>query len=162
MIFFLLQNGLVTSDTEGKINIWSLGQLREPIESLNLNNHVSALTVAEGDTIICGDDNGDLYSISASSIVTSRASTGTSRRAIKKFDTTENNHFSLVSSIAAKSTQGSTSSKSMARGFAKGSAGLVLSCGLDWTTKIWAPAHSDNPILSFLSHSYDYSCDVQW
>ena len=139
-----------------------MGQLREPIESLNFPSRISALSVAENDTIICGDDNGDLYSISASSITASRASTGASRREVKKIETTENSHFSLVSSIATKNVSVATSAKSMVKGFAKGSAGLVISCGLDWTTKLWAPAHSDNPVLSLLSHSYDYSCDVKW
>ena len=81
---------------------------------------------------------------------------------MKKFETLENNHFSFISAISAKNFAGSTLTKSMARGFAKGSSGLVLTCGLDWTTKIWAPAYSDNPILTLLSHSYDYFCDVQW
>lgn len=155
-------SALVTSDSEGKINFWSLGQLREPVESIKLPSKVSALSVAEGGTIICGDDSGDIYSISAASTSVSRSSSGVSRRVVKKFETLENNHFSFISAISAKNFAGSTLTKSMARGFAKGSSGLVLTCGLDWTTKIWAPAYSDNPILTLLSHSYDYFCDVQW
>merc|ERR1712154_326197 len=27
---------------------------------------------------------------------------------------------------------------------------------------LWAPAYTDKPILTLLSHSYDYMCDVQW
>ena len=50
----------------------------------------------------------------------------------------------------------------LSRGYVRGVHGLVLSCGIDWTTKLWAPAYTDKPILTLLSHSYDYMCDVQW
>jgi dynein intermediate chain len=50
----------------------------------------------------------------------------------------------------------------LSKGFARGAHGLVLSCGVDWTTKLWAPAYADKPLLNLLSHSYDYMSDVQW
>eukprot|EP00814_Leptocylindrus_danicus_P016553 CAMPEP_0116021180 /NCGR_PEP_ID=MMETSP0321-20121206/10230_1 /TAXON_ID=163516 /ORGANISM="Leptocylindrus danicus var. danicus, Strain B650" /LENGTH=660 /DNA_ID=CAMNT_0003491995 /DNA_START=96 /DNA_END=2078 /DNA_ORIENTATION=+ len=154
-------SALVTSDTEGKLNFWSLSNLREPAESLTLSSsNISALSVsADSSSILCGDDNGSLYSIMASSAAATSTSARSSKRLQKKFETSdETGHFSMITAIAAKNGGGSNRSGQ----FAKGAAGLVLTCGVDWTTKVWAPAYSESPVLSFLSHSYDYMCDVQW
>jgi dynein intermediate chain len=73
------------------------------------------------------------------------------------------NHFGMVTAVATRVLpRNDTTIRAMSRGFLRGSSGLVLSTGVDWTTKLWAPAYTDQPLLSFLSHSYDYMCDVQW
>jgi len=79
-------------------------------------------------------------------------------------------HFGMVTGLSTKKTSmlpkaGSGSGSggvSLSRGFVRGANGLALSCGVDWTTKLWAPAYSDKPLMNLLSHSYDYMCDVQW
>jgi dynein intermediate chain, cytosolic len=50
----------------------------------------------------------------------------------------------------------------LTKGFLRGSGGLVLSAGVDWTVKLWAPGYRDTPLMSIVSHSYDYMSDVQW
>jgi len=80
-------------------------------------------------------------------------------------------HFGMVTGLSTKRTSmlpksgsgaGGAGGVSLSRGFVRGANGLALSCGVDWTTKLWAPAYSDKPLMNLLSHSYDYMCDVQW
>lgn len=73
-------------------------------------------------------------------------------------------HFGMITSVSAKQiAMGATSrSAGLSKGFLRGSGGLVLTSGVDWTTKLWAPAYSDEPLMSWVSNSYDYMSDVQW
>jgi dynein intermediate chain len=77
-------------------------------------------------------------------------------------------HFGMVTSVAARPIINSSnsprlsSSEGIFKGFLKGVGGLVVTTGVDWSTKLWAPAYKDRPLMSFLSNSYDYMCDVQW
>ena len=74
-------------------------------------------------------------------------------------------HFGMVTGLSTKTMPKSGSDEDgvgLSRGFVRGAKGLALSCGIDWTTKLWAPAYSDKPLMNLLSHSYDYMCDVQW
>jgi WD40 repeat protein len=79
-------------------------------------------------------------------------------------------HFGMVTSVATHrhATSGvggssSSSSRAMRRGFLRSVHGMALTTGVDWSTKLWAPAfREDAPLLSFTSSSYDYMCDVQW
>jgi WD40 repeat protein len=76
-------------------------------------------------------------------------------------------HYGMVTAVSAKTlkrgmTAGSSATAGIAKGFLRGSGGLVLTTGVDWTVKLWAPAYRDTPLLSWLSNSYDYMCDVQW
>ncbi|KAL3772142.1 hypothetical protein ACHAW5_000197, partial [Stephanodiscus triporus] len=78
----------------------------------------------------------------------------------------ETGHYGVVTGIAARNVVpalrtprgGATTTPSAAssRGFSRGLAGLVVTTGVDWSTKLWAPAHRDRPLTSFLSNSYDY------
>jgi len=172
-------SGLVSADTNGKVNFWSLANLRDPAESINLTgSNVSSLAVApETNSIIVGDELGGIHTILAQNINSATAgatssaarSSSTSRRAVKKMNgghTDNNGHFGMITGISTKvlprSNTSSHRSGSVARGFLRGSNGLVLTCGVDWTTKLWAPAYKDDPILSFFSPCYDYMADVQW
>lgn len=172
-------SGLVTAATDGQLNFWSLANLRDPAESLMVRGNISSLAVApEGNAVICGDENGSLHTIVASSGAAAASSAGggtsssrssTSRRTVRKLDVGEDGagHFGMVTAVATKVSprnSGGTASgsRAMSRSFLRGSSGLVLTCGVDWTTKLWAPAYTDKPLLSFLSSSYDYMCDVQW
>lgn len=97
----------------------------------------------------------------ASSASATSTSARSNKRVQKRFETLDDTgHFSMMTAIATKS--GACGGSNRSGQFAKGAAGLVLTCGVDWTTKVWAPAYSESPVLSFLSHSYDYMCDVQW
>jgi len=78
-------------------------------------------------------------------------------------------HFGMVTAVAARSTaqQGGAGARAgggglLSRGFLRGASGLLVTTGVDWTTKLWAPAYKDGPLMSFLSNSYDYMCDAQW
>jgi dynein intermediate chain len=80
-------------------------------------------------------------------------------------------HYGVVTGVAARNVVpalrtprgvGAIPSTSASRGFSRGLAGLVVTTGVDWSTKLWAPAHRDGPLTSFLSNSYDSMCDAQW
>ncbi|KAL3827180.1 hypothetical protein ACHAXA_006735 [Cyclostephanos tholiformis] len=84
----------------------------------------------------------------------------------------ETGHYGVVTGITARNAvpalrtprTGTTTTPSAAasRGFSRGLGGLLVTTGVDWSTKLWAPAHRDVPLTSFLSNSYDYMCDAQW
>lgn len=169
-------SGLVTADTNGKVNFWSIGNLREPAESIQINDSLSCLTLApETDALIFGDGNGGLQTVQASATSQGQRS---SRRTVKKFidpnsieddsgSTSKSNnkyHYGLVTAISAKTIPSGASSRSvgLSKGFLRGSGGLLLSSGVDWCVKLWAPAYNDQPLMSWVSHSYDYMSDVQW
>ncbi|KAL7472951.1 hypothetical protein ACHAXS_013336 [Conticribra weissflogii] len=86
-------------------------------------------------------------------------------------------HFGMVTAVATRSsamnvrnsprlsnkeTTSSGLGGGLSRGFLSGVGGLMVTTGVDWSTKIWAPAYSNMPLLSYLSNSYDYMCDAQW
>ncbi len=84
----------------------------------------------------------------------------------------ETGHYGVVTGIAARNVvpalrtprvgQTTIPSAASSKGFSRGLGGLVVTTGVDWSTKLWAPAHRDAPLTSFLNNSYVYMCDVQW
>ena len=105
---------------------------------------------------ICSGATGDILGGDSSS----SSSNNTTQKSI--------GHYGMITGISTKRTGSfrnniiGTGSGSITNGFPRGSGGLVLTCGVDWTTRLWAPAHSDRPLLTFMSGTYDYMCDVQW
>lgn len=165
---FLYQSGLMTTSLDGRVNFWSLSNLRDPAESITVGDGVSCFAVApESESILLGDENGALYSISAAS--QSPSGQRTSRRQVKKLETTDAEgenfgHYGMVTSLSTKllKARSTTRTGGLSKGFLRGIGGLVLSSGVDWTVKLWAPAYSDKPLVSLVSHSYDYMSDVAW
>ena len=169
-----------------------MNNLIEPAESLKIpNGHLTSIAVApESQSIIAGDECGSMYAIISSSVTnaggsgsrtsstsgdsaTSSSTSSSSRRTIRKLTSTQKQqvgndafigHYGPVTGLSTQLTSkvDSVSGISLSRGFARGCKGMVLTCGVDWTTKLWAPAYSEKPLLNLLSHSYDYMCDVQW
>jgi len=149
-------SALLTSATDGKINFWSLSNLREPAESLSVKANISMVGVApESNALLCGDESGKIHAVIPPSDKSS-----SSKRTVRVLDSGEDGHFGMITGLSTKVPP--KSGGHLARGFLRGSSGLVLTCGVDWTTKLWAPAYTDKPIQSYVSHSYDYMCDVQW
>jgi len=151
--------GLVTSSADGRVNFWSLSSLREPVESIQVGKSVSCFAVMpETEGLLLGDENGSLFAAQRSS-----------RKQVKEFETKDENgenlgHYGMVTSLSAKTLKKGSASRSagLAKGFLRGSGGLVLSSGVDWTVKLWAPAYTDLPLTSLVSHSYDYMSDAKW
>lgn len=166
-----------------------MNNLIEPAESLKIpNGHLTSIAVApESQSIIAGDECGSMYAIISSSVTntggsgsrtsstsggSATSSSSSSRRTIRKLTSTQQQvgndafigHYGPVTGLSTQLTSkvDGGSGISLSRGFARGSRGMVLTCGVDWTTKLWAPAYSEKPLLNLLSHSYDYMCDVQW
>eukprot|EP00956_Cyclotella_meneghiniana_P012465 scaffold17726_cov53-Cyclotella_meneghiniana.AAC.1 len=195
---------LVTASSDGKINYWSMNNMREPVESFTMtgeNVNLSCLDVMHGSNnegVVCGDERGGLHAVYSAS-----ASAGAGSSSLKRVVRTLNNgggdvddndaaasvlnqdsgamddnegvlnnggigHYGLVTSVAARPYMNNNSNKSTIssggtfKGFPQGAGGLVVTTGVDWSTKLWAPAYTDKPLMSFLSNSYDYMCDVQW
>ena len=148
----------MTAGTDGKINFWSLGNLRDPAETVTVEGNLSCLAVApESSTLLCGDETGGLF-------ILPPAAAGRKRQAVRSV---KESHFGMVTSISTKDDsvggQGpGAAAAGLTKGFLRGVGGLVLTCGVDWTVKLWAPAYKDTPLLSLVSHSYDYMSDVQW
>eukprot|EP00535_Pseudo-nitzschia_heimii_P001842 CAMPEP_0197174618 /NCGR_PEP_ID=MMETSP1423-20130617/1053_1 /TAXON_ID=476441 /ORGANISM="Pseudo-nitzschia heimii, Strain UNC1101" /LENGTH=665 /DNA_ID=CAMNT_0042623561 /DNA_START=70 /DNA_END=2067 /DNA_ORIENTATION=+ len=153
--------GLVTAATDGRVNFWSLANLRDPVESIQIGDSVSCLAVSpESGNIICGDDMGSMFTVQSPN-----ASLGgggqRSRRQVRKLECGDEGHFGMVTSVATKNLK-SAPRAGLSKGFLRGSGGLFLSSGVDWTVKLWAPAYTDKSLLSLVSHSYDYMSDIQW
>lgn len=158
-----IQSAIVTASTDGRVNFWSLSDLREPADSVQVSDSVSSLAVVpESETLLLGDEYGSLFSCPSSATGGQRAL----RKQIRKLESKDENdenfgHYGMVTSISTK--KGAVArSAGQHKGFLRGTGGLVLSSGVDWTVKLWAPAYSDKPLLSLVSHSYDYMSDVQW
>ena len=150
------------------MNFWSLANLMEPAETVVIPGaNFSSLTVApESNTLLLGDENGSIHAILPS---TSGGSRSSKRSIVKIYDSEKDTeslgHYGNVTGLATKpalKTDKDNNTVGFSKGFARGAHGLVLSCGVDWTTKLWAPAYSEKPLLNLLSHSYDYMSDVQW
>lgn len=147
----------MTAATDGKVNFWSLSNLRDPAESLQVNGNISCLAVApESHSLVCGDESGSLHFVAS----TAQAGGTSSRSSKRPVRTTPPQHFGMVTSVGTKPN--ATGRAGLAKGFLRGSGGLILSTGVDWTVQLWAPAYTDEPLLSLVSHSYDYMCDAQW
>jgi dynein intermediate chain len=157
------QAGLVTGATDGRVNFWSLANLRDPLESLQIGDSVSCLALSpETETLVCGDEMGNLYSISSSQSTLGGGTGQRSRRQVRKIDAgKEDCHFGMITSVSTKKLKAPARS-GIQKGFLRGSGGLFLTSGVDWTVKMWNPAYTDKPLLSLVSHSYDYMSDVQW
>jgi len=173
-------SGLVTAAADGKVNFWSISNLRDPAESLQVGDSASCCAIApEGESILLGDGNGGLHTIQSAS---STQGQRTARRTVRKFDVVSSDpgeakeaggdekptsipgHYGMITSVSTKKIPMGASSRTagLAKGFLRGSGGLVLTSGVDWSTKLWAPAYSDQPLMSWVSPSYDYMSDVQW
>ena len=155
------------------------------------NGYATALAIAPvSHSLVVGDECGKLYGISSGGAASSSSSnsnatagtravgSGTSgsnvKRMVHEWNAAQGDgiigggesHFGNVTGLATKvmlKGRGDGDDRvPLSRGYVRGVHGLVLSCGIDWTTKLWAPAYTDKPILTLLSHSYDYMCDVQW
>jgi WD40 repeat protein len=225
------QSGLVTSSPDGRVNFWSLANLREPAESVQVSPAgVCCFAVApESEALLLGDEQGGLHAL-ASVASLQQSSSGSSaggggsvaggagggggrafsRKQVRKLDSSkkaaaaaaaalttstdgdgsggtsgggassgttgnDNNsnqdedssslgHYGMVTSISTKMLKPGSPLRAagLHKGFLKGLGGLVLTSGVDWTVKLWSPASSDAPLLSMVSHSYDYMCDVKW
>lgn len=152
-----------------------MSNLREPVESIQVpGGSIACLAVApESESLVLGDEQGSLFTVTASSSSANKkkASGGLRRKQVRKLEaaavadsesdnTASNGHFGMVTSIATRPRI--QTSTGLAKGFCRGSAGLVLTTGVDWTTQLWAPAYKDTPLVSWTSHSYDSVSDVQW
>lgn len=157
----------MTAGTDGRVNFWSLANLREPAETMQVGDSVSSSAVApESEALLMGDEHGGLYTVQSSSSSSGQRS---SRKQTRKLDSVDEEgenrgHFGMITSVSTKPLKKSAASRAagLSKGFLRGSGGLVLSSGVDWTVKLWAPAYSDTPLTSFVSHSYDYMSDVKW
>eukprot|EP00986_Skeletonema_menzelii_P009229 scaffold4151_cov137-Skeletonema_menzelii.AAC.1 len=196
---------LVTASSDGKVNYWSVSNLRDPVEQVKVNANLSCLDVLQygsNEGVVCGDERGGMHAIFASSGRDGGGGGGggsSSKRVVRTIhpggvfgnksldDATslegdvndkalDSGHYGMVTAVAArpaiasnvnsrssmKETTSSTTSSSMAKGFLRGAGGLLVTTGVDWSTKLWAPGYTDAPLMSFLSNSYDYMSDVQW
>eukprot|EP00977_Amphora_coffeiformis_P014985 scaffold4278_cov173-Amphora_coffeaeformis.AAC.8 len=149
-----------------------MSNLREPVESIQVpGGSVACLAVApESESLVMGDEQGSVFTVTASAAsgTKKKASGSLRRKQVRKLEATatdnedisSNGHFGMVTSIATRPRI--QTSTGLAKGFCRGSGGLVLTTGVDWTTQLWAPAYKDSPLLSWTSHSYDPVSDVQW
>ena len=117
----------------------------------------------ESETLLLGVEHGVMHSISTSEGQRS------SRKHLRKLDSTDEEgdalgHYGMVTSISTKVLKSGSTLRTagLSKGFLRGTGGLVLTSGVDWTVKLWSPAYSDAPLMSFVSHSYDYLCDAKW
>ena len=152
----------MTAATDGRVNFWSLANLRDPVEIIQIGGSVSCIAISpESGSLVCGDDVGSIYTVQSSNASLRGGGGQRSRRQVRKLECGDKSHFGMVTSVTTKGSKSSTRT-GLSKGFPRGSGGLFLSSGVDWTVKLWAPAFTDKALLSLVSHSYDYMSDVQW
>ena len=153
---------MVTGATDGRLNFWSLTNLRDPAESLQLGDSVSCLAVApESETLVCGDEMGNLFTIQSNQTTLGGGGQRSKRKVAKLEPGNDEGHFGMITALSTKTLKASARA-GLTKGFLRGSGGLFLSAGVDWSVKLWGPAYTDKPLMSLVSHSYDYMSDVQW
>jgi len=105
--------GLVTAATDGRVNFWSLANLRDPLESLQVGGSVSSLAVSpETDTLVCGDEFGNLYSISSSQSAIGGGNSQRSRRQIRKIEAGKSEcHYGMITNVSTKKTESTSKSR---------------------------------------------------
>ena len=158
---------MATASSDGHVNFWSLANLRDPVDSVHVSDSVSCFAVApESETIILGDDAGALFTIQSSAQGSGQRST---RKQVRKLESTDGEghnfgHYGMVTSLSTKPLKKGAAARvaALSKGFLRGCGGLTLSSSVDWTVKLWAPAYSEVPLLSMVSHSYDYMSDARW
>jgi dynein intermediate chain len=153
----------VTGASDGRVNFWSLANLRDPAESIQVGDSVSCLAVSpESETLVCGDEMGTLYAVQSSQTALGSGGGQRSRRQVRKIDGgSSDGHYGMITSVSTKTLKASARA-GLSKGFLRGSGGLFLTAGVDWTVKLWSPAYTDKPLLSLVSHSFDYMSDVKW
>mmetsp|Transcript_15047 Transcript_15047/g.24924 ORF Transcript_15047/g.24924 Transcript_15047/m.24924 type:complete len:333 (+) Transcript_15047:985-1983(+) len=99
-------SGLVTTSTDGKVSFWSLANLRDPAETIQLDGNFSCLATGDKSSLMCGDECGALFVVPAKR-----------KQAKKLAAATSSHHFGMVTAVSTKKD-------------------LVLSSGVDWTVKL--------------------------
>jgi len=152
----------------------------------------SMALVPDSHALLLGDENGTLYQFSSSSnsvalndasttkltcvTISQHSSHASLRRNVRilhpratdEVDDTNNNsksqgHYGMITGISTKTLSTTqTGSLVFSKDIPRGVHGLVLTCGVDWTSKLWAPAFTDQPLMTWMSHSYDYMSNIRW
>jgi dynein intermediate chain len=141
--------------------------LRDPADSVQVSDSVSCFAVVpESEALLLGDEVGSLFTVQSSTQSSNQRSSRKQVRQLETMDVEGNTagHYGMVTSLSTKSLKKGSATRvaALSKGFLRGSGGLTLSCSVDWTVKLWAPAYSETPLLSMVSHSYDYMSDVKW
>ncbi|EFA85404.1 cytoplasmic dynein intermediate chain [Heterostelium album PN500] len=146
-------NSLVSISTDGKLCSWSLDNLSQPIETLDLNSRANTATVStttsiavtslvfpetEMNTFYVGTEEGVIYQAQAHG-----AKAGVNER----FKA----HYGPVTSIDFHPPSRNSSEFS----------NLFLSSSTDWTCRLWSSSKPDQPIYSFEDYT-DYVFDARW
>jgi dynein intermediate chain len=130
------------------------------MESTQVGDSVSCLAVAPERGFAAGRRERIPYTVQSSSLQVVSGSLA-SKRALGPTDA--QGEMQAPECLTKTLKRGATTrAAGISKGVLRGSGGLVLSSGVDWTVKLWAPAYSDAPLLSLVSHSYDYMSDVKW
>lgn len=121
----------------------------------------------ESGALVVGDDHGALYTAGSGGGGGGGGAARRSQRQVKALESVDAEganlgHYGMVTALSTPKVKKDGLSGQSKGGFLRGMAGMVLSSGVDWTVKLWAPAYRDTPLTSWVSHSYDYMSDVQW
>lgn len=145
-------HSLVTVSTDGKLCVWSLENLLQPQEVLELHSKqsrpvsaaapvaVTSMAFKEGEVngFFVGSEEGAVYSASRH---------GSQRGVSERFE----GHFGPVTGIDFHPPTGSVDFSD-----------LFLTGSTDWTVKLWNQKSSTKPIYSFDNAAGDYIYDVKW
>lgn len=82
-----LQSGLVTTSTDGKVGFWSLANLQNPVETVQLAGNLSCVATSPNNVLVCGDESGVIFSLP------------TKRKQVKKIGEP---HFGMVTAVSTK------------------------------------------------------------
>jgi len=178
---------ILTSVTgDGVIGEWDLRDLRATVEKAGvLGGRREApqggggVTAVSGNVggVVLGMEDGGILSVTegegnsaaaaaAAAAAASVTASGTAgkkgrKKIVREFSGGANTHFGPVTGLDVHRS-GSAANPATSRGFSVGSDGLVVSCGIDWSTRVYAPWVKDEPVFSVVSDSYDPVSDVKW
>ena len=180
---------MVTATSNGQVQFWSMANLSEPVDTCFVNGaHFSSLAlIPDSHALVLGDESGSLYLLSSNAfsdgssakltpVTASLRSHASLRRNVRilhprateeleDFNSSRSSqgHYGMITGISTKIVSTThASNQIISKDIPRGIHGLVLTCGVDWTSKLWAPAYTDQPLMTWMSHSYDYMTNVQW
>eukprot|EP00301_Raphidiophrys_heterophryoidea_P005564 c12324_g1_i1.p1 GENE.c12324_g1_i1~~c12324_g1_i1.p1 ORF type:complete len:646 (-),score=169.97 c12324_g1_i1:404-2341(-) len=140
-------HSLVTVSTDGKLRAWNVNQLSEPQgTAVDLKFPakkedplaVSCSSFVDGDSNTCvvGSENGELFTVARMTYSDPVVAT-------------HSRHDGPVTGVSCHPVSGKTDFS-----------GLMLSCSMDWTIRLWD--RRQNVLLHVMEDSSDYVYDVKW
>ncbi|GAM20377.1 hypothetical protein SAMD00019534_035520 [Acytostelium subglobosum LB1] len=144
-------NSLVSISTDGKLCSWSLENLSQPIETLDLNsrnntNISTTASIAVTSLVFPESEMNSFYVGTEEGVIYQAQRHGAKAGVNERFK----GHYGPITSVDFHPSRGSTDFSN-----------LFLSSSTDWTCKLWSTNKTETPIYSFEDY-VEYVYDARW